>query len=158
MPRASGLLRRSHPSKGPILTETKDRPTVEEPSQQDINEKLNDLLSRWHAHCSGYTAGKGYPSGDAVCRQANSSSHWDWWNGSMDKAVDSKVMAAFDAVMWNIPQPYLTALQFQARNLFTGKQVWTSPRLPKDEYERTTMLIEARNILLKALARNGVMN
>lgn len=135
-----------------------DQPAVEERSQQEINEALNDLLRRWHAHCLGYTPGKSYPSGDAVCRSTSTASHWDWWNGSMDAAVEKKIIEGFDGVMWNIPQPYLTALQFQARNLYTGKQVWTSPRLPLDPMERGVLLMEARNILLKGLARAGIMN
>lgn len=76
----------------------------------------------------------------------------------MDAAVEKKIIEGFDGVMWNIPQPYLTALQFQARNLYTGKQVWTSPRLPLDPMERGVLLMEARNILLKGLARAGIMN
>lgn len=131
---------------------------LQAPSEAEINEKLNDLLARWHAHCSGYSAGKGYPSGDAVCRSTPSASHWDWWNGTMDAAVEKKIMEAFDAAIWTIQQPYLTALQFQARNLYTGKQVWTSPRLPVDQFERGTLLLEARNLLLRALAKGGVVN
>jgi hypothetical protein len=135
---------------------------LEAPSEAEINERLNDLLRRWHAHCLGYSPGKGYPSGDAVCRQAKSSSVWDGWNGAQDQAVEKKIMEGFDGVMWNIPntdkQPYLTALQFQARNLYTGKQVWTSPRLPADQMERGVLLMEARNLLLRALTRAGLMS
>lgn len=130
---------------------------LQAPSEAEINEKLNDLLARWHAHCSGYSAGKGYPSGDAVCRHADTTSAWDWWNGSMDKAVDSKIMEAFDAAIWTIPQPYLTALQFQAKNLHTGKQVWRSMRLPTDERARILILVEARAMLLKVLAKGGLI-
>lgn len=131
--------------------------TMEAPSEAEINEKLNDLLARWHAHCLGYSAGKGYPSGDAVCRHADTTSAWDWWNGAVDKEVDRKIMEAFDAAIWTIPQPHLTALQFQAKNFHTGKQVWRSQRLPADERERAVILIEARTMLLKVLASGGVM-
>jgi hypothetical protein len=136
---------------------TTERPTTER-TEQEINEALNDLLRRWHAHCLNYSPGKGYPSGDAVCRSAPTASHWDWWNGSMDQEVEKKIMEAFDGVMWNVDQPYLTALQFQARNLYTGKQVWTSPRLPIDAMERGVLLMEARNILLRGLAKAGIMS
>lgn len=130
---------------------------LEAPTEAEIAEKLNDLLARWHAHCAGYTQGKGYPSGDAVCRDADTTSAWDWWNGSVDKDVDRKIMDAFDAAIWAIPQPHLTALQFQARNLYTGKQVWRSMRLPADDQERAVILVEARTMLLKALASGGVI-
>lgn len=134
---------------------------LESPSEAEINEKLNDLLSRWHAHCQGYSAGKGYPSADAACKHAQTSSAWDGWNGAQDEATIRKIMEQFDAAMWDIPnhpQPYLTALQFQARNLYTGKNVWQSPRLPADEIERGVLLLEARNRLLRGLARRGVMS
>lgn len=147
------------------MTEDTTKPTLDErievlepPTEAEINERLNDLLVRWHAHCLGYSPGKGFPSGDAVCRNAKTSSTWDGWNGSQDHAIDKKIIDAFDGVIWNVPQPHLTALQFQARNLFTGKQVWTSPRLPADQVERAVLLMEARNILLRGLARAGVMN
>jgi hypothetical protein len=131
---------------------------LEAPTEAEINERLNDLLRRWHAHCLGYSAGKGYPSSDAVCRSSKSSSVWDGWNGAQDQAVERKIMDAFDGAMWNVPQPYLTALQFQARNLYTGKQVWQSPRLPADPMERGVLLMEGRNILMRGLARAGVMS
>lgn len=130
---------------------------LEAPTEAEINERLNDLLRQWHGHCLGYSHGKGYPSGDAVCRNAKSSSVWDNWNGAQDKAVDQKIMEAFDAAMWNVPQPYLTALQFQARNLWTGKQVWTSPRLPTDPVERGVLLMEARNRLMRVLTKGGLI-
>lgn len=138
------------------MTETVER------TEQEINEALNELLRRWHAHCLGYSQGKGYPSVDSACRSSRTSRQYDYENGAMDAAVDSKIMEGFDGVMWNIPNtdkaPYLTALQFQARNLFTGRQVWTSPRLPADPMERGVLLMEARNILLRGLAKAGVMN
>jgi len=134
------------------MTETIER------TEQEVNEALNDLLRRWHAHCLGYSHGKGYPSVDSACRYSRTSRQYDDQNGALDSAVDSKIMEGVDGVMWNIQQPYLTALQFQARNLFTGKQVWTSPRLPVDPQERAVILIEARNILLRGLAKAGVMN
>jgi hypothetical protein len=143
------------------MTEAPDRPTLEQPSEAEINERLNDLLSRWHAHCQGYSAGKGYPSADAVCKHAKTSSVWDGWNGAQDEAASRQIMAEFDAAMWdvpNTPRPWLTALQFQARNLYTGRQVWTSPRLPADDMERGVLVMEARVLLMKGLARRGVLS
>ena len=134
------------------MTETIER------TEQEVNEALNDLLRRWHAHCLANSPGTGYPSVDSACRYSRTSRQYDYENGAMDASVDSKIMEGVDGVMWNIQQPYLTALQFQARNLFTGKHVWTSPRLPIDPQERAVILMEARNILLRGLAKAGVMN
>lgn len=135
---------------------------VEERPEIDVNQALNDLLRQWHGHCLGYSMGKGYPSIDSACRYSRTSRQYDYENGAMDAAVDSKIMEAFDAVIWTLPntdkQPYLTALQFQARNFNSRAQVWKSPRLPSDEIERGVILMEARNMLMRALARSGVMS
>ncbi len=134
----------------------------EAPTEAEINERLNDLLARWHARCQGYSAGKGYPSSDAVFGQSKSTSVWDSWNGAEEEAAQRRIMEGFDAVIWTMPntdtQPFLTALQFQARNFSTRAQVWNSPRLPADDEERAVLLMEARNMLLRALARAGVMS
>lgn len=132
--------------------------TLEAPSELDVNQALNDLLTRWHQWSSSYTFGKGYPSIDSACRSSRTSRQYDDSNGALDAAVENKIMEAFDAAASTIEQPYLTALQFQARNLFTGRQVWTSPRLPVDEMERVVLMMEARNRLLRVLARSGVMS
>ena len=129
----------------------------EPPSEAEINDRLNDLLARWHAHCNAYSAGKGYPSANAACRQAQTTSVWDAWSGAQDDAASRRIMEEFDAAMWDVPQPYLTALQLQARNLYTGKQVWQSPRLPADPMERGVLLMEGRNLLMRGLAKRGVM-
>lgn len=143
------------------MTETSNRSDIDAPTEAEVNERLNDLLSRWHAHCQGYSSGKGYPSADAVCKHAKTSSVWDGWNGAQDEATAKMIMAEFDAAMWDIPnhpRPYLTALQFQARNLYTGHQVWKSPRLPADDIERGVLIMEARVLLMKGLARRGVLS
>lgn len=131
---------------------------IDAPSEMDVNQALNDLLTRWHQWSSSYTFGKGYPSIDSACRSSRTSRQYDDSNGALDAAVENKIMEAFDAAVWTIDQPYLTALQFQARNLFTGRQVWTSPRLPVHDGERQVLMMEARNRLLRALARSGVMS
>ncbi len=132
--------------------------TMEAPTEAEINERLNDLLARWHLHCKGYSAGKGYPSSDLVCGQSKTSSVWDSWNGAEDDMAARRIMEAFDAAIWKVPRPHLIALQFQARNLSSRAQVWTSPLLPTDPMERGVMLMEARNMLLRELARAGVMS
>lgn len=134
------------------MIETQERPEV------DLNQVLNDLLSRWHAWSSAYSFGKGYPSVDSACRDSRTSRQYDDSNGALDAAVENRIMEAFDAAASAVPQPYLTALQFQARNFHSRAQVWKSPRLPDDEIERAVLLMEARNMLMRALARSGVMS
>ena len=67
-------------------------------------------------------------------------------------------MAAIDASIDRVPQPHRTAIQFQARNLATGANVWQSPRLPQDIEERAILTMEARNKLMKILADDGVLS
>lgn len=131
---------------------------LEQPTEADLSQVLNDLLARWHRWSSSYSFGKGYPSVDSACRDSRTSRQYDDTNGALDASVENKIMEAFDAVVWTIPQPHLTALQFQARNFHARRAVWTSPRLPTDEMERSILLMEARNKLMRALARSGVMS
>ena len=131
---------------------------VEERPEVGLAHVLNDLLARWHQWSSSYSFGKGYPSVDSACRYSRTSRQYDDENGALDSAVDNKIMEAFDAAVWTIPQPHLTAIQFQARNFNSRAQVWNSPRLPADEIERGVILMEARNMLMRALARSGVMS
>jgi len=130
---------------------------TEEPILKDINELLNDLLAKWHAWSNSYSMGKGYPSSDPTFRHAKAPSHWDSRNGALDAMVDGKIMEAFDAAIWEVPRPHVIALQFQARNLASRAQVWVSPYLPTDDEERRVMLMEARNMLMRRLAKAGVM-
>lgn len=132
--------------------------TEPEVSQADLNETLSDLLARWHQWSSSYSYGSGYPPVSAACRQSRTSRQYDDANGALDADVENKIMKAFDTAMWTIEQPYLTALQFQARNFATGRQVWNSPRLPTDESERCKLVSQAREMLMRALARSGLMS
>ncbi|WP_343735326.1 hypothetical protein [Acidovorax sp.] len=125
--------------------------------QNDIEHLLNDHLVRWHNWCSRYRFGKGYPSSDVTCRQSRTSKQYDYDNGAIDASVEDSIAEAFDAAMDRVDQPYRTALSIQARNLATNANVWNSPRLPTDPMERSKILMEARNILLKVLASTGVM-
>jgi hypothetical protein len=129
-----------------------------ERTEADINQVLNDLLARWHVWSSSYSFGKGYPSVDSACRDSRTSRQYDDTNGALDAGVENRIMEAFDAAVWTIEQPHLTAIQFQARNFHARVAVWSSPRLPKDEMERGVLLMEARNKLMRALARSGVMS
>lgn len=129
-----------------------------ERTEADINQVLNDLLARWHVWSSSYCFGKGYPSVDSACRDSRTSRQYDDTNGALDAGVENRIMEAFDAAVWTIEQPHLTALQFQARNFHARVAVWKSPRLPDDDMERGVLLMEARNKLMRALARSGVMS
>jgi hypothetical protein len=124
----------------------------------DIQSVLSGMLADWHHYCDlkGRRVG-GLPGKAAGFGQSRSNSQFDWENGLESELVDKRIMQGFDAAINRIPQPWLTALQFEARNLAVRYQVWVSPRLPTNVEERELLILEARNRLLKELARDGVL-
>lgn len=120
-------------------------------------ERINDLLSMWHWWSAAGTFAAGYPSQTAACRQARASRQYDDANGSLDAYVDACLCEAVDAVLDQVDQPFRTALHIQARNLATGAQVWTSPRLPADREARALLLVQARTFFADRLALAGLM-
>lgn len=125
--------------------------------RNDIDAILDDLLVSHHKWSRRIGFGKGYPGQSASCKDARASRQYDDGNGALDASIDDSRMEAFDAVLYRVPQPHLTALQFHAMNLATGRSVWSSPRLPQDPEERHVLLLEARNKITKELALDGVV-
>jgi hypothetical protein len=60
-------------------------------------------------------------------------------------------MVAVNFHIFELPSIQCTAIQINARNLATGKAVWTSARLPADVEERQIILRAARNALQEKL-------
>jgi hypothetical protein len=125
--------------------------------RNDLQDVLSGLLADWHLW-SRHTADRaGLPGRAAGFGQARSNSQFDWENGLESDMVERRIMEGFDAAIHRVPQPWLTALAFEARNLAVRHQVWASPRLPADRIQREAMILEARERLLKELARDGVL-
>jgi hypothetical protein len=125
-----------------------------------IEYDLDGLLAAWHQYHENKKLTRGYSRTDSTCRDYRAPGHWDWKNGAADARADELQVKAVDECMDNIPnvpQPWNTALQFEARNCATGRAVWLSPRLPQDKDERAVLVREARNMLLKELMRAGVL-
>lgn len=125
--------------------------------QNDIQHLLSSMLADWHLWSTHTAARGGYPGRAAGFGQSRSNSQYDWENGRESDLVDKRIMEGFDATIQRIPQPWLTALQFEARNLAVRYQVWASPRLPVDRMERQELIMVARGKLLKELERDGVL-
>jgi hypothetical protein len=124
-----------------------------------IEYELDELLSMWFLWQKTYSPTRGFSGRDGTCRDYRSPGHWDWKNGAADARADDLVVRAVDVAIGripNMPQPWNTALQMEARNCATGNVVWSSPRLPKGE-ELEVLVREARNMLLRELRRAGVM-
>jgi hypothetical protein len=125
--------------------------------RNDIQDVLSGMLADWHRYCQHTADRAGFAGRAAGFGQSRSNSQFDWENGLESDLVDKRIMQGFDAAIQRVPQPWLTALQFEARNLAVRYQVWVSPRLPTNPQEREVLILEARNRLLKELAKDGVL-
>jgi len=125
--------------------------------QDELQHALSGLLADWHQWSQHTHTRGGLPGRAAGFGQSRSNTQYDWENGVESDQVDRKIMQGFDAAIQRIPQPWLTALQFEAKNLVVRYQVWSSPRLPANAQEREVLILEARTRLLKELARDGVL-
>lgn len=122
---------------------------------------LDDLLSRWHSWARAYipipTCGA-----DPMFRNVKISKTWDSTSDAFDDELNNRLMEAIDFQVSEMPdeppaRAYRSAIYVLARNLSTGRSVWLSPRLPKDQMERAVIVLEARNILTRRLLSAGVM-
>jgi hypothetical protein len=126
-----------------------------------FDEKLDGVLREWYDHFRRYTYGgkQGHRNGTGATGDYIAPGHMDWWNGSEDERADEIrkqwIAEAVDAVP-NEPEPWHTALIFHARNLWIGRVIWDSPRLPVDREERGILILEARNLLATELHKRKV--
>lgn len=117
---------------------------------------LDDLLARYHAWAKGYMP---VPvcGADPMFRNAKSGRGYDSVSEVIEDELHGSTMEAVDFNIGEIQEPHRAALYVLARNCYTGRQVWISPRLPKDPLERGAIIIEARNQLTKRLMAAGVL-
>lgn len=131
--------------------------------KNDINELLNDLLIEWHRWARGYQLGASHGS-CAMFESYRSSRQWEEPDVLHEQDVGRSSVKAVEFAIngddkgQGAMQPvYRTALQMQARNLSTGRSVWSSPRLPSDAESRAQVLGLARAELLTRLSAAGVV-
>lgn len=74
-----------------------------------------------------------------------------------DRNQHAAAVKLIDFAVNEMEPAYRTALQINARNLATGVQVWTSPRLPTDLESRAQLLGLARQALILRLASAGLI-
>lgn len=120
---------------------------------------LDDLLSRWHAHCRGFNPAIQAASpmfrhalrakGEQTLEAISEDAHWD----GVFKALDFHVGEMPDTQ----EKRYRTAIYINARNCYTGRNVWISPRLPSDPQVRAEIVRAARFDLMQRLVVAGVM-
>lgn len=117
---------------------------------------LDDLLSRYHHWAKGFIP---VPvcGADPMFRNAKSGKGWDSTSDVIEDELNGKTMQAIDFHIGEIADPHRAALYVLARNCYTGRNVWMSPRLPKDPIERGVVVAEARSRLTRRLMAAGVM-
>lgn len=125
---------------------------------------LDDLLSRWHHWMKGKPLNGVDRLDDPAFRDAQNRSGWDSSSDIIDADLMAHTMRAIDFQVsgdsrgqGGMPEPYRAAIYILARNCYTGRKVWMSPRLPQDLIERGIVIMEARNILTRRLIAAGVM-
>lgn len=125
---------------------------------------LDDLLSRWHHWMKEKPVNGVDRLDDPAFRNAVSRSGWDSADDVLDREVEAVKMQAIDFLVsgdargqGGMPEPHRAAVYCIARNCYTGRKVWLSPRLPVDPEERGVVLMEARNMLTMRMLSAGVM-
>jgi hypothetical protein len=125
---------------------------------------LDDLLSRWHHWMKEKPLNGVDRLDDPMFRDTANRSGWDSSSDIIDADLLAHTMSAIDFQVsgdsrgqGGLPEPYRAAIYILARNCYTGRKVWMSPRLPQDPEERGVVLMEARNMLTRRLMAAGVM-
>lgn len=124
--------------------------------RDDSRYHLDEILASWHAWATGWT-GVAAHGACAMFAGFRSSRQWDGEDDIVDATIHNTKMKAVDFHVSELAPMHRTALQINARNLATGRSVWTSARLPADIHERARVLADARNALTNRLQNAGVM-
>lgn len=124
--------------------------------RNEQNDILDSLLSEWHQWARSEPL---QPSrcADPMFRNAKSSKGWDSTSEVIEDEIRDKTMKAIDFEVSEMKDPYRSAIYIHARNCYTGRKVWTSPRLPEDLMECALIVMEAKNELTRRLLSAGIM-
>lgn len=126
---------------------------------QQRNEVLDDLLSRWHhwqVESSKSTA-RGHAARSQVVGDYIVSRQHDDVNGALYDDEEQVVMRAVQANVDNMDEPYRSTIYVLARSLYFGHSVISSPRLPRFPAERDRVLSTSRKWLLLRLVSAGLI-
>lgn len=124
--------------------------------KSEIDAIVDDLLARWHRWGRSEPVAAGYAGVSAMFRDTPSAwSAYDRDNEAEDTA-EAAIMQGVDAAIQRIENPWRLCIQFEARNLSSRAQVWSSKQLPSGE-ALAVIKIEARSKLLRELHRDGLV-
>lgn len=119
--------------------------------------RLDELLSEWHAWARPDTLERGFNRRALVCGDYRVSRQYDDTNGALDVALSSRQSAAVNFAVQHMLDPWRAAIGELARNLYTGHEVWRSPRLPSEPTELAVVVKTARKMLIFKLTDAGLM-
>ena len=122
----------------------------------DTYEILNSLLCDWHRWATGYQHVGGINT-SPMFRETKAGRQWDTVDQIIDQDIEHSRMEAIDHIIMALDAMHRTALQIQARNLYTGRSVWSSARLPASAEERALVLSSARATLTIKLQKAGML-
>lgn len=122
----------------------------------DARQILDDLLADWHRWARGYRLASDI-SAQPMFKQSQSPRGWDSVQDIVESEIDGDTMAAINFHIFELDPIHCTAIQIHARNLVTGRAVWTSQRLPTDPLIRAALLGVAKGELTKRLMAAGVL-
>ena len=128
-----------------------------------LDDVLDQLLQDWHCWCSNFRH-VAQSGSCAMFKDAKSSRQWQDSDELHDTAKHNSTMKTINFVITGdkegkgaMDEPYKTALCFKAKNLVTGVNVWSSPRLPLDPGARALILMTAKSELMARLSAAGVL-
>ena len=117
---------------------------------------FDSILGDWHRWAQGYKH-VGSVGASAMFNQAKSPRGYDSESEIADNSLHNAQMATINFLVFELPSDQCTSIQIYARNLVTGKSVWTSARLPTDPEARARLLSNAKATLMKKLISAGVV-
>lgn len=123
--------------------------------KRDAN-TLDDILIEWHRHCDGYRPIVDLGS-SPMFNHYRSSKQYEETADIADVALHKDRCDAVSFHVNELQPMQRTAIQLNARNLSTGRDVWTSARLPQDRAECAALLLGARNDLRNRLMGAGII-
>ena len=124
--------------------------------KNETHEILNGMLCEWHRWAKGYQHVGGINT-SPMFREVKVGRAWDTVDQIIDADIEHSRMEALDHIIMALCDVYRTALQIQAMNLYTGRSVWSSARLPTDAEARAQILADARTALILRLRDAGIL-
>jgi hypothetical protein len=120
------------------------------------DEFLDQLLCLWHDHTRGGIVRGESTRALVVGDYRGTAAQYESQIEAADLAHDRLRSRVVSVEVERMDEPYRAAIYQNARNLYTGRSVWNSPRLPRDPLTREIVVEMARAELKRRLIAAGV--